>query len=452
MNRRDRRAAAKQGNAEAICAAAAALKAQGRLEEAVQRYREALAVAPRSAAAHNNLANVLTALGRTDEAVAHLRQALAASPTAHQVHNNLGNALKRLGDTAGAVAHYRMAIAQKPDFAEAHLNLGSTLTTLGETEAALAHLHKATALRPFHAETHIQLGLALADRGDAVAALGCAEIAARAAEEPDFPHLLLGGLLARCGAAEAARVCLETALRHDPEDRDGIGLLLARIGAAAVPARAGDRQIEAIYAGRAGQWDAGSSGPLGYRGAALVAAALARLAPDTPLDIADAGCGTGLVGALVRTRARRLEGVDLSEPMLAQARAKGIYDTLLRADLIAFLADRPAAFDAITCAATLVHFGDLAPAFAAAATALRNGGIFVATLFPNPEDPDGFAVGTLDGLAQGGCFVHGRTYVERTAAAAGFRLDLLEEAVHEHQAGRSRVALVVGLRRLPRTA
>ncbi|NVO12856.1 MAG: tetratricopeptide repeat protein [Rhodoplanes sp.] len=449
MNRRDRRAGAKQGNVDAICAAAAALKAQGRLEEAVQRYREALAVAPRSAIAHNNLANVLTLLGRIDEAAGHLRQALAASPTAVEVHNNLGNALKRLGDTTGAIAHYRAAIAAKPDYADAHLNLGSTLTTLGETEAAIAHLHTALRLRPFHTETHVQLGLALADRGDTVAALGCAEIAARAAEEPGFPHRLLGVLLARCGALDAARACFDAAQARDPTD-DGIALLLAGIGAAPLPARISDRQNAAIYAERAGRWDAGASGPTGYRGATLVAEALARLVPDAPLDIADAGCGTGLVGALVKPRARKLDGVDLSDAMLAQARAKGIYDALHRADLIEYLAARPAAYDAITCAATLIHFGDLAPALAAAAAALRDNGVLVATLFPDDRNPDGFSVGSLDGLAQGGCFVHGRGYVTGAAAAAGFAVELLDEAVHEHQLGRPRTALVVGLRRRPR--
>ncbi|MDC7787912.1 tetratricopeptide repeat protein [Rhodoplanes sp. TEM] len=449
MNRRDRRAAAKQGNAEAICAAAAALKAQGRLEAAVKRYREAIEVAPQSVVAHNNLANVLTELGRTDEAVAHLRAALAAAPAAVQVHNNLGNALRRQGDTAAAVAYYRQAIAHKPDFAEAHLNLGSTLAALGDTAAALAHLDRAVALRPFHAESRIRLGLALVEAGDTAAALGCAEVAARTAQEPGFPLRLLGLLLARCGATEPARACLEAVLARDPEDRDGTRLLLARLGAVPLPERASDRQIESLYAARAAGWDAGA-GPHAYRGAALVADALARTSPEGLLDIADTGCGTGLVGVLVKHRARRLDGVDLSAPMIAQARAKALYDTLHQGDLVAFLLARPAAFDAVTCAATLIHFGDLAPALAAAATALRDGGVVVATLFPNADDPDAVAVGSLDGLAQGGCFVHGRAYVERTAAAAGFAVEILEEAVHEHQAGRDRTALVVGLRRRSR--
>ncbi|RAI31433.1 hypothetical protein CH338_25815, partial [Rhodoplanes elegans] len=215
------------------------------------------------------------------------------------------------------------------------------------------------------------------------------------------------------------------------------------------PARAGDGQIAAIYAARAARWDAGA-GPQAYRGADLVAEALLRMVPDGALDIADAGCGTGLVGALLKSRARRLDGVDLSAPMLERARDKGLYDALVCGDLVGFLAERPSRYDAIACAATLIHFGDLGPPLAAAAAALRDGGVFAATLFPNPDDADAIAVGSLDGLAQGGCFVHGRAYVERAAAAAGFAVEIAEEAVHETQAGRSRTALVVGLRRRPR--
>ncbi|CAL8980192.1 TPR repeat-containing protein YrrB [Rhodoplanes serenus] len=448
MNRRDRRAAAKQGNAEAICADAAALKQQGKLAGAVRRYQEALEIAPRSAIVHNNLANLLTELGRPHEAIAHLRQALAADPSAALVHNNLANALARQGDTAGAIGHYRQALALAPDFAEALLALGTTLATLGAFDEAITHLSRAVALRPFDIQGQVHLGLALVERGDVAGALGCAEIAARLADRPGVPHRLLGLLLARCGAVAPARICFEAALRQDPEDRDGVALLLASLGDGPLPARASDRQIESLYAGQAARWDAGSAGPLGYRGARLTADALARLAPGPErLDVVDLGCGTGLVGTLVRPLARRLDGVDLSDAMLAQARAKGVYDALHRAEMVDFLAARPAAYDAVTAAAVLVHVGDLAPALAAAASALRDGGVLAATLFPDERDPDGFALGPLDGLGQSGCFVHGRGHLVRSAAAAGFSVEFLDDAVHEHQAGRDRVAVVVGLRR-----
>ena len=51
----------------------------------------------------------------------------------------------------------------------------------------------------------------------------------------------------------------------------------------------------------------------------------------------DAGCGTGLCGPLIAPYARRLVGVDLSERMLAQARARDVYDELVKGELTAYL-------------------------------------------------------------------------------------------------------------------
>ena len=57
-----------------------------------------------------------------------------------------------------------------------------------------------------------------------------------------------------------------------------------------------------------------------------------------PVGLAlDLGCGTGLVGERLRKMVRRLEGVDLSEAMLAEARRKQIYDRLHKGDLTQFL-------------------------------------------------------------------------------------------------------------------
>ncbi len=73
----------------------------------------------------------------------------------------------------------------------------------------------------------------------------------------------------------------------------------------------------------------------GYRGARFVAETLARLARKEPkLDILDVGCGTGLVGVLLKEIAATLVGVDTSPEMLARAAAKGVYSALHREDLV----------------------------------------------------------------------------------------------------------------------
>jgi predicted TPR repeat methyltransferase len=108
--------------------------------------------------------------------------------------------------------------------------------------------------------------------------------------------------------------------------------------------------------------------------------------------------------------------------------------------------EHPLALDVVTCAATLIHFGDLGPAFMAAGSALRAGGSFVFTVFPN-EREDAFSVAALDGLGQGGCFIHGRRYIAAAAAANGFDVETIESAIHEYKNGLPITGLVVVLRK-----
>jgi predicted TPR repeat methyltransferase len=117
--------------------------------------------------------------------------------------------------------------------------------------------------------------------------------------------------------------------------------------------------------------------------------------------------------------------------MLAQARQKNVHDALSCGDLLDYLTSHPQSCD-ITSAATLIHFGDLDPVLAAAAQCLRGGGLFAFTLFPNDDDPVAVAIGTLNGLAQGGGFRHGDGYVTRTAAKRGFSFALLRREAHEY--------------------
>ena len=88
------------------------------------------------------------------------------------------------------------------------------------------------------------------------------------------------------------------------------------------------------YAEWAQTYDEDVEHDLGYASPGLVAEALARhLAPSTA-RLLDVGCGTGLAGEAVRSFGSwRLYGLDLSVEMLARARAKGVYEGLIAADL-----------------------------------------------------------------------------------------------------------------------
>ena len=83
---------------------------EGKLDEALESFQNAVRLRPNFAEAHNSLGNILRRKGRLDEAVASLHEALRLKPNFAEAHNNLGNALQKKGLLDGAVASYEQAL------------------------------------------------------------------------------------------------------------------------------------------------------------------------------------------------------------------------------------------------------------------------------------------------------------------------------------------------------
>ena len=141
------------------------LQAEGRLDEAVEQYRQVLALTPDDALAHSNLGTALAAQGRLDEAVGHYERALALVPDDADAHSNLGNALLSLGRTDEGIASLRRALDVDPSSAEAHAALGIALHDGGRLDDAIDHLRRAIDLGAASAELHNRLGIALGSAG-----------------------------------------------------------------------------------------------------------------------------------------------------------------------------------------------------------------------------------------------------------------------------------------------
>ena len=65
-------------------------------------WRDTLAKNPGAWLAHNNLGIVLRQQGRVQEAIDHYNEALQSIPTYALAHNNLGVALKQMGKVRGS--------------------------------------------------------------------------------------------------------------------------------------------------------------------------------------------------------------------------------------------------------------------------------------------------------------------------------------------------------------
>jgi tetratricopeptide (TPR) repeat protein len=95
----------------------------GRADEAMARFTAAVQIAPESAEAQSNLANVLVERGAIAEGIDHYRLALAAAPRSVITRTNLGVTLVRAGRLAEAAEQFEVALRIMPEYAPARRNL-----------------------------------------------------------------------------------------------------------------------------------------------------------------------------------------------------------------------------------------------------------------------------------------------------------------------------------------
>ena len=135
----------------------------GKPEAARADYQKALALDPKCASAHYNLAVSFVQAGKFAEAESHYRQALAGKPTA-ETHNGLGYVLARQGRTDEAVAEFRKAIDVDAKFTPAYNNLAEALAKQGKLEEAEHYYELSLAEEP-RAAVYNALGVVLRKLG-----------------------------------------------------------------------------------------------------------------------------------------------------------------------------------------------------------------------------------------------------------------------------------------------
>jgi len=141
------------------------LARQGKLPQAISRYRASLAIQPEFVEAHLNLGVALYSLGEREAALRHFRTALKLQPDNPAAHYNLANALADEGKFDEAIMEYRRALAVNPRFVDALHNLGITFAELGRHEEAIECYRQALAIAPESPQIHNNLGIALAQCG-----------------------------------------------------------------------------------------------------------------------------------------------------------------------------------------------------------------------------------------------------------------------------------------------
>lgn len=355
------------------------------MSEAIVSVRASVALAPKDVEARMNLGIFLMDAGEPELAKEQFRAVLDLDPTVLAAHGNLASICEDQGAFPEAEASIRSLLAADPNDVAALRLLARVQRKTKQREAEVRTAKRLIELQPDDAALREALGRAYflwfdsVDRDPVVAKTVVTEWVAFSPNDPVALHMM------------------------------------AAHGGTAAPARASDAYVEHHFDEFAASFDDVLAG-LGYRAPAQIVAALERIFPSRThaLVIADLGCGTGLLGKLVKPWAKKLVGVDLSGEMLNRARALGVYDELVKGDLSSFLQARAGVFDVVLAADTFVYFGDLSPSFTAVARALKDHGIFVAS-FEELEEDD---AASGHALHRAGRYAHKRSYLSKRLAAA----------------------------------
>jgi tetratricopeptide (TPR) repeat protein len=134
------------------------LRRQGRLTEARDRIRKALAVAPSDAHANLRLGIVLVQAGQRPLAISHLRKSLQTAPDSYEALAWLSSSLCAVGELEEAELLARKAADLNPNDPAVQDNLARIYLSMRQPEKAREALEKAVDLGPGIAPLHCRLG------------------------------------------------------------------------------------------------------------------------------------------------------------------------------------------------------------------------------------------------------------------------------------------------------
>ncbi len=134
---------------------------QQKYDEAIAVYNRYLEFEPQDVDMKKRVGDALLGAGRYDEAIDIYEQVLQAQPVFPEAYYSMGLALARLQREDEAVAAYEKCLEQNPDSYRAHHNLATVLTRQEKLDEAEEHYREALRLNEDYASAYCNLAVVL---------------------------------------------------------------------------------------------------------------------------------------------------------------------------------------------------------------------------------------------------------------------------------------------------
>jgi tetratricopeptide (TPR) repeat protein len=205
---------------------AAQLETSGHIAEAVEKYRQLIAVNPRLTDAWSELAHLLQQSGNTGEAIDTYKRAIQGAPSlAGALSLSLADLYLAKNQPDQAAAHARLGMSTNPG--SAHVILGRAALAKGDLVAATREAQAAMGFHGYRAPAEIVMAQILVKQRRLDDALRTIDDATREVRGvvPPLLDYVRGDILARQNRFDDAIAAFNEEIRRYPHDRDAYASL-----------------------------------------------------------------------------------------------------------------------------------------------------------------------------------------------------------------------------------
>lgn len=341
--------ASELGHAQASYQYALSQEASNHLKEAKAFYEKALSGIENHALSHHGLGRVLLALGEDEDALFHFIQAQKIDPYIPNLMENIGSYYHVKGMHANAVEYWLKALSQTQDI-EIMYNIGVAYHYMNRHQDALSYFKMVLDKNPNHLKSHTNIAaIALQNNQTTVA----------------ISHY-------------------ETVLALDPDNEEVQYVLSALKQKRHSFEQSPASYVTNLFDQYASHYNQHLLKMLKYQLPQKVKLILEETLITNHYKICDLGCGTGLLGPILKPFAKHLVGVDLSSNMLLKAKETQCYDELVNMDCLSYL--NQSSFDLILALELFPYIGDIQPLLKKIAQSLLAEGLFIFSIETTSED------------------------------------------------------------------